>query len=48
MSLRASREVTTEPLAQLDGGLEERPAGRRGVQVQVIPGGAEFEASVDM
>ena len=41
-------DVTTEPLSQLDGGLEEPPDGRRGVQVQVIPGGAAFETSVEM
>ena len=41
-------DVTIEPLARLDGSLEEPPAGHRGVEVQVIPGGAAFETSIDM
>ena len=45
---QAALMAVFEPLAQLDGGLEDAPAGRRGVQVQVIPGGPEFETSVDM
>src|SRR5262245_41881688 len=41
-------DLTVEPLAQLDGGLEEAPAGHRGVQVPVIPGGPTFESRVDV
>jgi hypothetical protein len=41
-------DLAVELLAQPDGRLEEAQPGRRGVQIQLIPGRTAFETSVNM